>query len=556
MWGDADLNVASDGGRDQPQALLPPSRDTNQGTDQMMKTTRRNFVVGAGAAGVALTGGLAKPFVRRAMAQDSKRVVFASAGPITGNWDTTSHTTVGQWNAEKFVFGQLTKTPMRPENPGEILPDLAVEWTLLDPYTIEFKLREGVTFHNGAKFTAEDVKATFDYASQPSRPASSLYPGLSDVTVVDPYTVRVNTEKYGYPAAAFWYVVGFLPILSAADIADPNILQQRPNGTGAFAFVETNGDNTLLRAFDDYHDGRPTIDEVVYAYVPSSNTRVLGLLNGEYQIIERLEPEQYETLEGNSAVKVDAALSPENKYLHFRCNKPPFDDVRVRMAACHSIDRSMIMEIVGSAGQASSSYLSPIKFGYAEIPNYPEYNPEKAQQLLAEAGYPGGQGLPDLEYITSIGFYPKTKEYGELIAAMMQEQGFPVQLTVLEPAAWEDRIYRRSDGQGAGHMVDVGWMTGSPEPDLVLFPNWHSKAAMFTGYSDPELDAVLEKEHNATTPEDRARIIAEETLPMIASKVPSFSLFSAKYFHAMSPELDGVYFYPNGPIDLSKATFG
>ncbi|MGR9363703.1 ABC transporter substrate-binding protein (plasmid) [Rhizobium leguminosarum] len=518
-----------------------------------MKTTRRAFMGAMAVAGATLTSGMGLS-LGSASAQNVKRVVFASAGSITGNWDTTSHTTVGQWNAEHFIFNHLTKAPMKADKPDELLPDLATSWTLVDKYTLEFKLRDGVKFHNGKDFGAEDVKATFDYASDPKKPSASLYPGKADITVVDKLTVRINTEKYGYPAAAFYYIVSFLPIMSAADIANPSVLQAKPNGTGPFTFSSTDGDKTTLKANPAYYDGKPQIEEVVYAYVPDANTRVLGLLNGEYHIIERLEPEQYESLEKNDGVKVDRALSLENKYLHFRCNKKPFDDVRLRQAACHAIDRDQVMEVIGIAGQASSSYISPLKFGYADIADYPKFDPEKCQALLAEAGFPNGQGLPELEYITSIGFYPKTREYGELITGMLQEQGFPVKLTVLEPAAWEEQVYRKADGQGAGHMVDVGWMTGSPEPDLVLYPNWASKSALFTGFEDAAIDAALDKERNAASPEERKKIIAEETLPAIAKNLPTLSLFTAVYFHAMAKSLDGVVFAPNGPIDLSKAT--
>jgi peptide/nickel transport system substrate-binding protein len=521
----------------------------------MIDATRRQFIVGAAVTGAGLVGDLSSSIIQPAGAQGLKRVTIASAGPITGNWDPTSHTTIGQWNAEKHIFGHLIKTPVKTENPYEILPDLAVEWKIIDKFTIEYKLREGVKFHDGKEFGAEDVAATFKYASAKGRPAAPLYPGLSDVEIVNSNTVRVHTDKYGYPAAAFYYVTGFLPILSAKDIADPNVLQQRPNGTGPFAFVETKGDKTLMRAYDGYHEGRPKIDEISYDYVPSSNTRVLGLLNGEYQIIERIEPEQYASLESNKSVKVDRRLSLENKYVHFRCNKPPFDDVRVRLAACHAIDRIQILSVVGIGAQEVNAHISPLKFGYTDVPDYASYDPDKCQKLLADAGFPRGKGLPEIEYIVSIGFYPKTKEYGELITAMLQEQGFPVKLTVLEPATWEDRIYLRPDGSGAGHMVDVGWMTGSPEPDLALFPMWHSSGGFFTHFRDKDVDAVIEKEHNAGTPEERKAIIGKETLPALAAKMPSFALFASYYFHALSPKLQGVYFFPNGPIDLSKATF-
>ncbi len=512
-------------------------------------TTRRQILAGASAAVALASTGIPT----MASAQGKKTVVLASMGPVTGNWDPTSHTTLGQSNFEKLVFSHLTRAPME-EGKTEVLEaDLATSWEIIDEHTIEFHLREGVKFHDGKLFSAEDVKATYEYASDPSRPASSFYPGRVDVEIVDPLTVRIKTDKYGYPASTFWFVSSFLPILSAADIAKPELLEQRPNGTNAFKYSRTEGDRSYVEAFDDYYDGRPKIDEIVYAYVADGNTRMFGLMNGEYHIAERLEPEQYETLIGNATVTVHKGLSTENKYLHFRCNKAPFDDPRVRQAAVHAIDRDQILALMGIAAVASNCFVSPMKFGYTEIENYPKYDPAESARLLEEAGFPRGQGLPQIEYITSIGFYPKTKEYGELIAAMMMEVGFDVQLTVLEPAAWEQAIYRGADGQGPGHMCDVGWMTGSPEPDLVLRPNWHSSAALINGISDPEIDASLDKERGTLDPAERMKVLATETLPLIASKVPSFSLFSAVNFHGAAKNLEGAYYFPSGPIDLSKA---
>lgn len=516
--------------------------------------TRRDVLVNTAKLSALAAVGIASPaIIRSSFAQSGKSVILASQGPVTGNWDPTSHTTIGQLNFESYMFGRLTRSPMMEGKVDEVLPDLATSWSLVDAYTLEFKLREGVKFHNGEDFTAEDVKATMAYASNPDRPAAAWYPGQVDVEVVDSHTVRLNTKPYGYPASAFTFVASFLPILSAKDVADPSTLERRPNGTGPFRYVETDGDRNILQANDDYYGGRPTIDEVVYAFVPDSNTRVLGLLNGEFHIAERLEPEQYLSLQGKDGVSVHSGLSTENKYLHFRNNKPPFDDPMLRLAACHAIDRSQILAIMGDAAVPSDCFISPMKFGYLDIPGYPEFSPQKSQQLLADAGFRGGQGLPELEYITSIGFYPKTKEYAELIAAMLGEQGFDVRLTVLEPAAWEQAIYRRSDGQGPGHLVDVGWLTGSPEPDLVLRPNFHSSAALINGVNDPEIDAVIDKERNAQNTEERLKVLHEETFPTLARKVPSFSLFSAVNFQATASQLQGAYFFPNGPIELTNA---
>ena len=152
------------------------------------------------------------------------------------------------------------------------------------------------------------------------------------------------------------------------------------------------GRPTILNANPDYILGTPEIEEVVYQFVPDASTRLVSLISGELDIIERVEPEQYETLLEEN-VTTSRTVSTENKYLHFRCYEPPFDDVRLRHAAAHAIDRDLILELMGPAGHPTVGQLSSAKFGYTDsIPGSPEYNPERCQELLAEAGYPGGDG--------------------------------------------------------------------------------------------------------------------------------------------------------------------
>lgn len=519
-----------------------------------MKLDRRNFLAGSTMLGLATAlPRLNLEFLyNSAHAAEGRSLVFLSAENLTGNWDPSSHTTLAQINLEGFVFGYLTRCPMRPENPEEIVFELATDMKIVDEHTIEFKLRDNVKFHDGQPFTAEDVKASYEYASQPDRPAQ-WYPGPCAVEVVDPLTCRVKTDKYGYPASLFWFLSSFLPIMSAKDIADGKALSARPNGTGPFKFAEQKGDSTILGANPDFFAGAPKIPGITFTFVGDATTRALALLSNEADLIERLEAEQVETLEKNPDIKIHKAISVENKYLWFRCSKPPFDDERVRRAACHAIDRQLIWEILGVSGHPSYAHISPVKFGYVEVPDYPEFDPEKCQALLAEAGYPSGSGLPELEYITSVGFYPKTKEYGELITAMLQEQGFPVKLSVLEVAAWNERLYDRPGG-GPGHMIDCGWSTGSPEPDLVLRTHFHSSSKRITGIEDAELDAALDRERNSVDPQERKKVLQTEVLPLIAHKVPAYSLFTSVFIHAMKKELEGLYIYPNGMMDAATAT--
>ncbi len=488
-----------------------------------------------------------------AYAQTATRpMVFLAAEALTGNWDPTTHTNLGQLILESFVFGYLTRCPMRPANPEQLDLELATAINPIDKYTLEFKLRDGVTFHDGKPFGADDVKATYEYGSLPDRPAQ-WYPGQVEVEVVDRLTARIKTEKFGYPAALFYYLSSFLPIMSAKDVADKKLLASRPNGTGAFKFVEQKGDSTILAVNDKFFMGVSKIPGVTYKFVGDTTTRALELLSGEADIIERLEQEQVDTIVKNPNFVINKATSVENKYLWFRCSKPPFDDVRVRQAAAYAIDRSVILDVLGISGQPCAAHISPVKFGYTDVKTFPQFDPEKCQALLTAAGFPGGKGLPDLEYYTSVGFYPKTKEYGEVITEMLRAQGFPVKLTVLEVAAWGNLLYDRPGG-GAGHMIDCGWCTGSPEPDLVLRTHFHSSSKRITGIVDPEIDASLDRERNASTTAERKTILQTDTLPLLVEKMPSLPLFTSVFLHAMSKKLEGIYIYPNGMQDVTKAT--
>lgn len=522
---------------------------------------RRKFLHYGMMSGAAVSAPLINPefFVSSAFADEGRPLTFLSAENITGNWDPMAHTTLSQFNIEGFVMGFLTRSPMLPENPDEVVYELATEINLLDATHLEIKLREGVTFHDGEPFSAKDVKATFKYGAQPER-ARQVYPGFADtfeVTTPDDYTVVVDTTKGGYGAAMFIFLASYLPMLSAKDIAGgPNgVINQRLNGTGPFKFVEQRGNDTVMAANPDYFRGAPKIPGVVFSYVGDATTRMLSLLNGQADVIERLEPEQVDTLMNEDDIVINRAVSVENKYLWFRCSKPPFDNPLVRKAACHAIDRSLINEIMGAAGEPSSNFVSPIKFGYTELDNYPAYDPAECQRLLAEAGYPNGEGLPELEYITSTGFYPKTKEYGEVITALLQEQGFPVTLNVMETAAWNERLYDRPGG-GPGHMIDCGWTSASPEPDLVLRTHFHSTSKRICGIVDPEIDAALDEERDAASLEARRESLQTNLMPLLAEKVPAYSLFTSVLMHGVRANVKDLFIYPDGTADASKAFFG
>ena len=267
---------------------------------------RRRFLQGSAAlAGVSQIN--PDFLISSAFAQGGKPLVFLSAENITGNWDPTAHTTLSQKNIEGFVMGFLTRTPMTLDDPSKVVYELATDIQLIEPTRLQIKLRKGIHFHDGKPFKAEDVKATLEYGSGKDRPAQ-WYPGPTDtltITTPDDETVIVDTSKGGYPAHLFIFLASFLPIMSAKDIAEGpgGALTRRLNGTGPFRFVEQRGNSTVLAAFDGYFKGKPAIPGIDFTFTGDSTTRMLSLMNGQASIVERLEPEQVETVKANPKIR-------------------------------------------------------------------------------------------------------------------------------------------------------------------------------------------------------------------------------------------------------------
>lgn len=516
------------------------------------KISRRNFLKSMGAALVAGATISSVPLVVRKASATTKTLRFLGAENVTGNWDPTANTTLANVLIEMQTFNRCIYYPMLPGQDSMIsIYEVIESVKKLNPFVADYKVRKGIKFHDGKDCLAEDIKASIEYATTPGRPRG-VFPGKGkiEVKVIDSHTARVSSEGNGIPLDnSLTYLHPYLCIMSAPDIAGKKI-EKRINGTGPYKFVGQEGDKTILEANPTYYLGRPKIDRLVFSYTPDATTRVLSLLSGEAEMVERLEAEQVTTLSKNDKVRIMKTTSIENKYLHFRCNKKPFDDPRVRLAACHAIDRKAIVKIMGVAGTPVNNVMPPGKMGYSDLSNIvPEYDPQKSQKLLAEAGYPKGRGLPELEYIISVGFYPKTKEYCELIQATLQEQGFPVKLTVHEPAAWNERVYKLDQG----NMVDIGWAAAAPEPGVHLNLIWHNPPAILTGLNDPDINASIDKQLREPDIKKRIEILKTETYPLIVRRAPSLALFTSVMLHGMTKRLKGVHIYPDGSFNLMKA---
>ena len=518
----------------------------------MKKVNRREFCKTAGAGIAGILACQTAPFFVRRVEAATKTVRVMTAENVTGNWDPFGHTNLAQDNTDAQIFSNLAATYMVPGTDPMTLTHIASESiTPMSPYVREIKLKKGLKWHDGTDVTAEDIVASAEYASRPGGVSEGKYPIPMKGKVIDKHTCRLSTEDAGKPILAFDLGHYYFHPVKAEDIAD-GLLSKRPLGFGPYKFVAQEGESTIMEAFDGYALGRPKIDRLIFTYTGDALTRIMALLAGECEMIERLEGEQYDDLQKSGKVATVQTSSIENHFLHFRCQKPPFNDLRVRRAAVYSIDRSVIVDVLGKAGAMNDDMLPEGKVGFNKNASLPEYDPAKAQQLLKEAGFPNGNGLPELELITSVGFYPKTKEYGEVITALLQEQGFPVKMSAHEVAAWNARIYKPSEG----HIVDLGWAVGGATPGLHLGYMWNcakEEGGLVTAWKDKKGAELFNKYSSAETVEELDAVLKNEFMPYVRQQLPSMAIYRHVLLHALAKNLKGVYFQPTGCPKLDEA---
>ncbi len=298
------------------------------------------------------------------------------------------------------------------DDDGEVAPMLATDWTVSDDGTeYVFTLREGVTFHDGQPFTSADVVATWETGMDDSNDYAQRFTMADSVEAIDDHTVRITTPE---PNAVFlttlandWAIVPH-EYINAVGL---DAFARNPVGTGPFRYVSrTAGDRIVYERNDDYwQEGLPYLDGVEFRVIPDPSTRMAAIQTGSIDIANRLTAEQVEVLEGAPGVDLVSYLNDRVYYVAFKNIGSgvgtPLEDARVRQALNYGLDRFGINQAIFS-GQANAApgFVVEGNLGYDEEMMQPfPYDPERARELLAEAGYEDGfeivMGCPADGYI-------------------------------------------------------------------------------------------------------------------------------------------------------------
>jgi len=357
----------------------------------------------------------------------------------------------------------------------QVEPSLAESWSVsADGKTWTFKLRAGVKFHDGTPFNAEAVKFTYDRQINNKHPyfpgaapyASFSYQNVTKVDAVDAQTVRFNLSA---PFAPF---LTNMAMFSTA-IVSPTAVKKygkdffkNPVGTGPFRFVEwVKKDHVTLAANQDYWAGRPCVDRLIARAIPDNTVRLLELENRSVHVIDQVNPPDYERIRKNKDLVLFTGPGLNTGYIALNVEKSPFNDVRIRRAVNHAVNKAaLIRAFYAGVGAPAKNPIPPTIWSYNDaVPAY-EFSVEKAKQLLAEAGYPNGFST-DLYWPNRARPYlTQPPKIAEALQAQLAAAGIRARLVTFEWGTYLEKI------RNAEHsMAIIGWIGDNGDPDNFLY---------------------------------------------------------------------------------------
>lgn len=398
---------------------------------------------------------------------------------------------------------------------GNVVPALAERWEPLEGEDgFRFHLRAGVKFHSGRDFGAKDVKYTFEQLLIPGNRGglnaeyldtvvgveavkSGESTDLAGVTVVDDLTleVRFSTPDVLFPIYPFYFMDSGIVEELGEDWAT-----KASAGTGPFQFAEwKRGQEVHLTAHDDYWGGAPEIEGVRFVVVPSGDTAVSMFEAGELDVVYADTPTIRRILKDPQFADVTVtAPAAQIRYLGMNENLyEPFKDIRVREAICIGFDRdAMVAGLYEGAAFPLYGQVTPGVAGYnPDLPAIP-YDPERAKALLAEAGYPNGEGLPP---ITVASTEPNKNDITYFASQFSEVLGMPVEVEVAERGTFIKRM-----NAGEVPFFPWGWSAGYPDALYFLSQVWYGPSTYNRSrWQDDRFDALIEEAQG--TADEKAR---------------------------------------------------
>jgi dipeptide transport system substrate-binding protein len=460
------------------------------------------------------------------------------------------------------MFNRLVEFELGTTN---IIPALAESWTVApDGKTYTFKLRKGVRFHSNANFKptrnldADDVLFSWYRMADDNHPFHKFTAGqtfayfddmgmkniVDKVEKLDDYTVRFSLKRPEAPFLADM-AMDFASILSKEYFeamrakGTPNAADVYPIGTGPFEYVSYQKDATIrYKAFDAYWKGRPKIDSLIYSITRDATARYAKLETGECQVMAFPKPADLDAMRKEPRLVIQQKEGLNIGYIAFNVERKPFDNKLVRQALNYATNKAAILKAVYQGnGQVAKNPIPPILWGYNDAVQDYAYDPAKARQLLAQAGYANGFEV-DLWYLPVTRPYnPDGKRMAELIQADWEKVGVRAKLVTYE---WAE--YRKRSKSGEQTVMMFGWSGDNGDPDNFFVPLLGCEAVKGGGnvsrWCNKPFEDLIIKAAQTPRQADRAKLY-EEAQVIVKEEAPWITIAHSVRFDALRKEVRG-----------------
>ena len=392
---------------------------------------------------------------------------------------------IGVVEVVRSVTGHMYDQIIELTADGKLRPMLAESWRAIDDKTWEFKLRKDVKFHDGTPFNAEVMKFSLERILDPKYNSlqRTYWVNVTGIETPDAYTCVVKTER---PMGTMPYTMALTTPVHPSVGKDPAAFPAKIIGTGPFKFVEwVKDDRVVMEANPNYWGGAPKIERLIFRNIPELSTRMSALEKGEIDISLEIVPEDVARLKGSQALDVQSVETFRTSWLWMNGQRKPFDDPKVRQAIRHAVNLDEIAKsIIAGVGIKARAPIAPTVFGFN--PNLPpiEYSPQKAKDLLKEAGFPNGFETTATG-MGQKGGYTRFGDVSEVVLAQLEAVGIRAKPIQKDPATEnKDLLELNWDMTFAGSTA----VTGDADNGMGRL---YLCSAKRTGWCNDEVDKLI-----------------------------------------------------------------
>ncbi|HLR45941.1 MAG TPA: glutathione ABC transporter substrate-binding protein [Deinococcales bacterium] len=456
------------------------------------------------------------------------------------------------------VTSHLYETLFELTPDGEIVHHLATSHEFTDDgLGLSLTLRDDVTFHDGTPLTAEVVKGSMERFLDEDNAWTFrfLLDEIESITVTGDHSLDIRLANQFAPLLAHLTHSSTAIVLAPDADEKGEDFASNPMGTGPFSFVSWERNDAIdLERFDDYWGDAPGVSGVRFLTVPENSTRMALVESGQAHVAVRVPPQDIARLDATEGMSVENVSSVRTIFMFMNFALEPTNDVRVRQAINHAIDREALAEFVlGGAVRVSDAAVSPGVFGYTPVGVY-EYDPEKAQELLAEAGY--GDGL-SIELYTPSGRYLQDIQTVEAMQEMLAQVGVEATIETLEWSAYLDKV-NAAPGENTVPAGLLGWGTVTGDADYGLYPLFHTDQQVPVGsnrgaYSNERVDELLDFARTNNDEDERLEAY-EEAMQIIFDDAAWLFLHSETQLVAVRDNVSGLIIHPTERVLAYEAT--